>query len=191
MGSSGIIASAYGDVFSWGAPPEGYEGAVLSPDANVSCSYTLDGATTGKTCNTPGSTLSTCVAGCGHPPNWCTQQKKVRHVHEAIWCTWRPINLMQMLEWHRRIFLSKARRGRKKSLHNEVIVPSTDFDSQRPPVEAVFFTGVPTNLSFSLLSRLAVAAPGRHVPPLLHLNLTNRQSPFRWFKQSRISPNRQ
>ena len=178
--SASIIASAYGVVYQWGAPPEGVEGVVLSPATNISCSYSFDGGTMDnkKMCITPGSRSRTCVAGCGDPPQWCSKRHRCDMMRP-----WRPTHLQQMLMWHAYFFSSNS----SPRSHNEVVVP--DFDSQRLRVEAVFFTGrAPSNLTFSLLRRLVVAAPGRRVPPLLHLNLTERQNPFRWFKQSGTSP---
>jgi len=149
-----------------GAP----EGVVLSPKhVDVSCLWAMDGGTGARWCK---DNNSACLSGCGDPPNWC-DRGSLANENFGDYCPWRPTELELMLMQHERLhrLFSKTL---TKSYHNEVVISPPAIAA----VQAVFYTGdTPSDIIRWVHRELVADTPG-HLPPLLHLDLSNRTTPF-------------
>jgi len=180
--SASIISQSYGSLYTWeqqGRNATSLEGVVLAPSVNISCSWSLDGGTVSRVCGR-GAKATTCVAGCGDPPQWCASATKP---WRPQWCPWRPTDLKHMLVDHQWLFRQNTGQTSMPGTlaaryHNEVVVPLVNLEHL--PVEAIFVTGpVPSRRTMTFWRSLANETAQRRPPPLLHLRLTDRHSPFR------------
>ena len=189
-------------------------GVILRPDrVTLLCAYGNDGAIDygGKNCRVTGPTASsTCVPGCGDPPNWCDANGG------AIdgWCQcgfgwcggekvrpWRPEDLSKLIEKHATLGSRYTGMGSYTG-YNEIVVDSSSWVETLPgAIEAFFFfDGCSGQANTPLSSQLPRDGTGskscegasefvrtKHADFLRRFHLTEHDVPLLSFRQAEWS----
>jgi hypothetical protein len=189
-------------------------GVILRPDrVTVLCAYGNDGAIDygGKNCRVTGPTgSSTCVPGCGDPPNWCEANGG------AIdgWCQcgfgwcggekvrpWRPKDLSKLIEKHATLGSAYTGMGTYTG-YNEIVIDSSSWVETLPgAIEAFFyFDGCSGHANTALSSQLPRDGTGskscegasefvraKHADFLRRFHLTEHDVPLLRFRQAEWS----
>ena len=189
-------------------------GVILRPDrAKLLCAYGNDGAIDygGKNCRVTGPTRSsTCVPGCGDPPNWCAANGGLIDgwCHCGFeWCggekvrPWHPEDLPELIERHATVGSRYTGMGTYTG-YNEVVIDSSSWAETLPGIiEAFFyFDGCAGNTNTPLSSQLPRDGAGpktcegatefvrtKHADFLRRFDLTEHDVPLLSFRHTEWS----